>query len=278
MQGVSTWGELIARLFSWIQGLFTSSKPSDNQTVPAGAAEPRKFETGGFKYEDDQLFQAVSFSDRKIEKNMAVIHFSWTPSLESLSAYFSRQIPPNTANSTWGVGKDGTVHRYLPDVRFPSWTSNGVTPDGRFLPGQFIDPQGRWQAGAQYVNDNSTAFEVVNINYEDFTDEQYAAVARRILWMLDTFEDFRLWRVTGHEHLVPLVKDDPGAKWDWRRFFVSFVGMRPEFFDEYMKYLADTSYRTVGDASRSAAKFAQIKEAVDKIARDLSGKPKDFCL
>lgn len=259
-------------MLDWIKkmiGMVTATAESVST-----AAGDRVFDNTGYRYEDDALYPARSYDSRIVPKNMAVIHFSWSRDLIGLSRYFSEQIPPNTANATFGVGKDGVVHRYLPDPGNPAWTNNGIV-NGRGIYAKFVTPDGRFTTG-QEVNNTAVAFEVVNINYEPYTDQQMEAVVRRLLWMLDRFPDFRAWRVAGHEHLVPLAKDDPGGKWDWHEMFRR-MRVREDFYREYLAWLADTAFSTVGDPQRTARKQAIIDDALLKIARDLSGKPKGFC-
>lgn len=238
--------------------------------VPKRAGKGRVGSSLDYSYEDDELFTALRYTSSKYNKSVAVIHFSWTTTLEQLSNYFSKSIE-RSANSTWGVGKDGTCHRYLPDIGNPSWTQ-GVRWTEQ---GGFIDHNGK---DMKNVNNIACSFEVVNRNYEPFTEAQYKAVVTRILWMLKVFPDFRLWLVTGHEQIIPFVKDDPGKKWDWRKFF-QMCGVRKDFYDEYLIYLEETSsYATCRDKTRSDRKWAEVKDGVAKIKSDLIGKPKNYCL
>lgn len=276
--------EILRLILSFIMGLFglNGARGKGQDSVDFGSSRVidedlrglLTEEDLGYTYNDDHLHTARSFSNRVFEKNMAVIHFSWTETLEELTRWFSDLIPKNTANSTWGVGKDGTTHRYLPDIRFPSWTNNGMHA-GKTVHARYIDTDGKLVSG-QYVNNRSCAFEVVNRNYGPYTEAQYDAVAQRLIYMLWRFPEFRAWRVIGHEHLVPIAKDDPGKHWDWEKLFWK-VGVRKNFYHEYLSFLQETASPTVGDAARSQRKAAEIKEALAKIGRDLSGRARDFC-
>ena len=221
-----------------------------------------------FHYEDDVLYTAKSYSKKRFEKYIAVLHFSWTPSLQRLTSLFHKII--TTANSTWGVGKDGTVHRYLPEVTNPSWTQGLKWKDK----GGFIDYRGKW---IKQVNNVACGFEIANINKEPYTEKQYEAVAVRLLWMLDYFKHYRLWFTTGHEYIVPYRKSDPGKEWDWEKLFVDYCGIKKKFYKEYLSYLQELSYSTVNNKVRSTRKLGMVKEATTKIQENLIGLPKDIC-
>ncbi len=94
--------------------------------------------------------------------------------------------------------------------------------------------------------------------------------------MLRYFKNYRTWGTTGHSNTCPEGKSDPGEQWDWEKMF-SLMGVKQEFYNEYLRYLQDTAYNTVGNKERSARKWGIIVESVEKIRADLVGKPKDFC-
>lgn len=241
--------------------------PKLKNNKKSAISENIKLSANGFSYFDDAIYKANHYSNRIVDKSIAVIHFSWTKTLDSLSSYFSKYAK---TNSTWGVGKDGTVHRYLPTSETPSWTQGLHSYDK----GGFINHKGRW---VKNVNNISCSFEVVNINYEDYTELQYQAVSIRLLWMLKYYPNFRLWYTTGHEQITPIKKHDPGHKWDWKKLFVTCCGVHPDFYKEYLSYLAETSsYSTVGDAQRSERKLVEIKLGVNKLIT-LKDKDKDYC-
>ena len=220
-----------------------------------------------FDYPTDRLYLANRYSKREYDKSIAVVHFSWTKSLDSLTKYFHKHA---RSNSTWGIGKDGTVHRYLSSPNHSSWTQ-GVRASEK---GGFINHKGQW---VKNVNNIACSFEVVNISYQEYTEKQYKAVALRILWMLKYYPNFRIWYTTGHEQIIPIKKHDPGPKWDWEKLFVQYCGVTTEFYDEYLSYLDETSsYTTVGDSSRSERKLLEVREAVNKLIL-LRDEDKQYC-
>jgi hypothetical protein len=239
-----------------------------------------------YRYEHDKLYAAVKYSMALYGKSAAILHFSWNKHLykkhpggreTGLTPYFHKLIEKNRyANSHFGVGKTGECHRYLPDFRNPGWTQWIPKKDAGIL-----NSQGKIVRGVsgQAANNIGISFEIVNINFESYTEKQYEAVAIRLRWMLRVCKKFRLWFVFGHEQISPFLKNDPGKKWDWEKLLIEYCGVRKNFYNNYLSYLAETSaYDTHGDEGRSHMKWLEVKQGYEKIGKDLIDKPKDFCL
>lgn len=234
---------------------------------PKNVVDKVKSAASKYAYEQDTMVLAAAYDPQLYDKTACVIHYSATPTLEVLDACSQLK----DRNWTWGVAKDGTVHKYLPDVRMTSWTQ-GFAPN---LKGGFIDAAGNWVKNINYL---ATSFEIVNMgDGSEYTDEQYFQVAVRVLWQLHAFPNFRLWFITGHEHIIPILKNDPGVAWDWEKFFCKYLGVRRDFYESYLKYLQDCNFPTAGDESRSDRKLFLVKAGTDKIVEDLLDKPKEFC-
>jgi len=204
------------------------------------------------------------------DKCIAVLHFSWSYPSWSIESYFVNK--KRQANSSLGIDRKGKTVRYLKNILNPAWTQ-GVSNWRKNV--GFINYEGK---RIKNVNNIAVSFELENVNYQPFTEIQYEQTAIRLLWMLNRFENFRLWLVTGHEQIIPIKKDDVGVSFNWKKLFVEYCGVRKDFYDEYLIYLANTSSRsTVGDKQRSFRKWEEIYEGVEKIRNDLIGMPKSYC-
>lgn len=87
--------------------------------------------------------------------------------------------------------------------------------------------QRAWHAGASSFegvancNDYSIGIELEGTDALAYTDEQYAALAKVTRQLLLTYPTLTPERITGHEHIAPGRKTDPGPAFDWSRFSAS---------------------------------------------------------
>ena len=78
-----------------------------------------------------------------------------------------------------------------------------------------------WHAGvSEYLgrtacNDFSVGIELEGTDYEDFTIEQYAALNDVLQSLVIEYPTLTLDNITGHEHIAPGRKTDPGPFFDW---------------------------------------------------------------
>lgn len=93
---------------------------------------------------------------------------------------------------------------------------------------QFVSCLDRaWHAGAsQYggrtdCNDFSVGVELEGTDDTPFTDEQYATLTDLSAALMRRYPDITAYRITGHEHIAPGRKTDPGFGFDWRRYLSS---------------------------------------------------------
>lgn len=92
-----------------------------------------------------------------------------------------------------------------------------IRRDGAVL--QFVSANDRaWHAGVssfcgqERCNDFSIGIELEGTDFEAFADAQYAALAALTLALKTAYP---LMHVTGHEHIAPGRKTDPGPFFDW---------------------------------------------------------------
>jgi N-acetyl-anhydromuramoyl-L-alanine amidase len=94
---------------------------------------------------------------------------------------------------------------------------------------QFVSFDERaWHAGASSFagvancNDYSLGIELEGVDDLAYTDAQYDALAKVTRQLLATYPKLTPERITGHEHIAPERKTDPGPAFDWLRYTSSF--------------------------------------------------------
>ncbi len=95
---------------------------------------------------------------------------------------------------------------------------------------QFVSFDDRaWHAGAssfdgvENCNDYSIGIELEGTDDIPYTDAQYESVAKVTRQLLATYPKLTPARITGHEHIAPGRKTDPGPSFDWARYRHSFI-------------------------------------------------------
>ena len=90
---------------------------------------------------------------------------------------------------------------------------------------QFVSLNDRaWHAGASSYcgrsncNDFSIGIELEGTDDIAYTDEQYTALAVITRRLLAGLPDLTPEHITGHEHIAPGRKTDPGSAFDWARY------------------------------------------------------------
>lgn len=90
---------------------------------------------------------------------------------------------------------------------------------------QFVPFTARaWHAGASSFdgvsncNDYSIGIELEGTDELPYTDAQYLALEKVTRQLMLTYPKLTLERITGHEHIAPGRKTDPGPAFDWQRF------------------------------------------------------------
>ncbi len=103
-----------------------------------------------------------------------------------------------------------------------------IERDGRVT--QFVSCLDRaWHAGVSLFegrdncNDFSLGIELEGTDDQPFTDEQYAALAQLGGQLCRAFVAITPQRICGHSDIAPGRKTDPGACFDWPRFYAGLA-------------------------------------------------------
>ncbi|MEH6564674.1 MAG: 1,6-anhydro-N-acetylmuramyl-L-alanine amidase AmpD [Halopseudomonas sp.] len=95
---------------------------------------------------------------------------------------------------------------------------------------QFVSCEQRaWHAGvSRYAgrdncNDFSIGVELEGTDETPYTDAQYAALGELTRSLQAAYPTITNCRVTGHEHIAPGRKTDPGVAFDWHRYLRSLL-------------------------------------------------------
>ncbi len=118
---------------------------------------------------------------------------------------------------------DKTEHPFYEEIHELRVSSHLlIRRDGEIV--QFVPFHKRaWHAGvSQYLgrdvcNDFSIGIEMEGTDFEPFEDIQYDALDDVIKTLLKTYPSLNANSITGHEHIAPGRKTDPGAHFDWDR-------------------------------------------------------------
>lgn len=71
-------------------------------------------------------------------------------------------------------------------------------------------------------NDYSIGIELEGTDHLPFTDNQYQSLAKVTQAIMAAYPHITRDRITGHEHIAPGRKTDPGPAFDWERYFALF--------------------------------------------------------
>ncbi len=93
---------------------------------------------------------------------------------------------------------------------------------------QFVPTLGRaWHAGVscyegrEVCNDFSIGIELEGTDDQPYTDVQYARLQQLTRAIMERHPRITAARITGHEHIAPGRKTDPGPAFDWERYLES---------------------------------------------------------
>jgi len=125
---------------------------------------------------------------------------------------------------------DCDAHTYFDQLRALRVSAHFlIRRDGRVM--QFVSANDRaWHAGAstfhgrERCNDFSIGIELEGTDAEPFEAEQYEALAALTQALRARYP---LTDVTGHEHIAPGRKTDPGPCFDWDRYRKSLIQNAP---------------------------------------------------
>jgi AmpD protein len=68
-------------------------------------------------------------------------------------------------------------------------------------------------------NDFSIGIELEGTDNSPYTDPQYDSLAALTHALISAYPEITLDRITGHEHIAPGRKTDPGPAFDWEHYF-----------------------------------------------------------
>lgn len=71
--------------------------------------------------------------------------------------------------------------------------------------------------GRERCNDFSIGIELEGTDFVPFTEKQYQQLEQLLPALVETYPNLSLQHITGHEHIAPGRKTDPGPFFDWVR-------------------------------------------------------------
>jgi len=76
-----------------------------------------------------------------------------------------------------------------------------------------------WWQGKQRCNDFTIGIELEGCDQQSFEQQQYLALVEVIQCLCRTYPKITSQTITGHQHIAPDRKTDPGAYFDWDHLF-----------------------------------------------------------
>lgn len=128
---------------------------------------------------------------------------------------------------------DKDEHPYYADIHHLQVSSHLlIRRDGEVV--QYVPFNKRaWHAGVseyqgrEVCNNFSIGIEMEGSDFEAFTEDQYSALDETIKVLLDNYASLSAAAITGHEHIAPGRKTDPGPFFEWHRLAKSFSEKLP---------------------------------------------------
>ena len=128
---------------------------------------------------------------------------------------------------------DKHEHPYYLDIHHLRVSSHLlIRRDGEIV--QYVPFNKRaWHAGVseyqgrEVCNDFSIGIEMEGSDFEAFTEEQYSALESTIKILLESYASLSANKITGHEHIAPGRKTDPGPFFEWQKLSKSLSANLP---------------------------------------------------
>lgn len=119
---------------------------------------------------------------------------------------------------------DATEHPYFEEIADLQVSSHLlIERDGTLV--QFVPFTGRaWHAGRSEFagrpecNDYSIGIELEGTDTDPYTDKQYDVLVEVTEALMRSYPAITVGRITGHEHIAPGRKTDPGPAFDWQKY------------------------------------------------------------
>lgn len=163
-------------------------------------------------------------------------HFNARPSDTDISLLVVHNIslPPGQfggghVQSFFSGTLDPSLHPYFDEIKDLRVSAHFLIERcGRLT--QFVSCFARaWHAGASryggrdQCNDFSIGVELEGTDDTPFTDNQYRVLTDLTHALMHRYPGITPYRITGHEHIAPQRKTDPGRCFDWQRYLASVV-------------------------------------------------------
>jgi len=156
----------------------------------------------------------------------------------SLIVIHNISLPPNEYGGE-GIDQlftnrlDKDEHPYYADIHQLRVSSHLlIRRDGEVV--QYVPFNKRaWHAGVsefqgrEVCNDFSIGIEMEGSDFETFTSVQYSALEDILKLLLKTYKSLSADAITGHEHIAPGRKTDPGPFFEWDRLSKVFAAKLP---------------------------------------------------
>lgn len=157
-----------------------------------------------------------AFADEEIPVEFLVLHYTACTLEDTLKLFC---VPEAKTCAHFVLGEDGSIHD------LGGFWSGPIRKGAHAGVSQFELEGKKWES----FNKFSVGIEMVNLNGNllPFTEEQYESLARMLAHLQKRFPALKkAERVVGHEQIAGFRgKCDPGARFDWARFFEeSFPG------------------------------------------------------
>lgn len=128
---------------------------------------------------------------------------------------------------------DKDEHPYYEDIHHLRVSSHLlIRRDGEVV--QYVPFNKRaWHAGiSEYqgrdtCNNFSIGIEMEGSDFEEFTEDQYRSLEATVELLLETYSSLSPAAITGHEHIAPGRKTDPGPFFKWQRLSEKFKESLP---------------------------------------------------
>lgn len=133
---------------------------------------------------------------------------AWTRFFENMKAWLSKK-DDAYLSAHYLIGRDGAVSELVnPDTHesFHAGVSEYWHPGRRSV----VSDWNRYAIGIELLGDG---------NRTDYSPEQYHALAKLSRELLARYPTIHPQAIVGHEQIAPGRKSDPGARFDWKRFF-----------------------------------------------------------
>jgi len=128
----------------------------------------------------------------------------FTNTLDKHAHPFYAEIHSLRVSSHLLIRRDGEVVQYVPFHK-RAWHAG----ESQFL-------------GRSVCNDFSIGIEMEGTDCVPFTEKQYASLEMVLQELLDSYPSLSAAAITGHEHIAPGRKTDPGPYFDWQRLSQTF--------------------------------------------------------